>query len=58
MIHLVSRAGIAYAIQCLTTRWTPFEIGVALWERYSVRTMQTTAGPMATAVRALDVERP
>jgi hypothetical protein len=29
MTYLVSRAGIAYAVQCLTMSWTPFEIAVA-----------------------------
>jgi len=29
MIHLVSKAGTASAVQCLTTSWTPFEIAVA-----------------------------
>jgi hypothetical protein len=29
MIYLVSKAGIAYAVQCLTTSWSPFEIATA-----------------------------
>jgi len=56
MTYLVSRSGIAYAIQCLTTSWTPFEIAVAPLGEMLVS--QHTGSRRPTAVRAVDVKLP